>query len=113
MPRSDKPISTGNLTEPVSSSRSRTWSSRDTGIDTDHLEPDGLVVVDPLTHEVAEDETVVNLMDAKAPTVVIRKPEPLLRRPGQTPVYGWTTVREIEGRTYTRRDERHEASETE
>jgi hypothetical protein len=112
MPRSDKPISTGNLTDPIASARSRTWTSHASPEDADAFEPDGTSFVDPLTQEPVA--AVVNLLDPSEPVVSIQPPEPrfgrLASRPAfvAVPVYEWTTVRSIEGRTYMRTDERHQ-----
>jgi hypothetical protein len=115
MPRSDKPISRGNLTDPIASARSRTWTSHASPEDADQLEPDGSAFVDPLTQEPVA--AVVNLLNPSEPVVSIQPPEPrfgrLASRPAfvATPVYEWTTVRSIEGGTYKRIDERHEVEE--
>ena len=113
MPRSDKPISTGSLSDPVTSARSRTWTSHANPEDSEQFEPDGLSLVDPLTQEPVE--AVVNLIDPVKPAVTITEPEPnpdpeIVVRP---PVYEWLTVQSIDGRTYTRLDERHEVVEDE
>ena len=110
MPRSDKPISMGNLTDPISSARSRTWSSHANPEDSEQFEPDGVSLVDPLTQEPVA--AVVNLMDPTEPVVTVQTPGPGFSRLASPPisvsppVYEWTTVRLIEGRTYLRQDER-------
>lgn len=116
MPRSDKPISGGSLTDPITSARSRSWSSHASPEDADQFEPDGVSLVDPLTQEPVE--AVVDLVDPVAPVVdhvdpvmpvvAKRRPVPESPRLVRIPVYEWSTVRSIEGRTYTRIDERHE-----
>jgi hypothetical protein len=113
MPQSDKPISTASPTDSVVSAGSRTWSSHANVEDAQNSDQLGLALVDAPTEESVEVETVVNLMEAQAPTVAILNPEPRVQRLELIRVYGWTTVRTIEGRTYTRVDERHEVSETE
>lgn len=117
MPRSDKPISGGSLTDPVTSARSRSWSSRAAPEDQGHFEPDGLSLVDPLTQ--APVESVVNIVDpvptAGPVTNVIagRMPQTAPVRVGPLPVYEWTSVRTIEGRRYRRVDARHEVTDDE
>jgi hypothetical protein len=113
MPKSDKPISTASPTDSVISAGNRRWSSHANVEDAERSEQLGLTLVDPPTHESLEVETVVNLMEAQAPTVVIRNPEPRAQHLELIRGYRWTTVRTIEDRTYTRVDERHEVSETE
>ena len=111
MPRSDKPISMGNLTDPISSARSRTWSSHANPEDSEQFEPDGVSLVDPLTQEPVA--AVINLMDPSEPVVTVQTPGPTFSRvpsppiSASPPVYEWTTVRSIEGRTYLRLDKRH------
>jgi hypothetical protein len=108
MPRSDKPISTGNLSDPVSSARGRNWASHAGPEHSDQYEPDGLVAVDQLTQETVEG--VIDLVDPDAPkvTVVDRKLNPTPVEP--IPEYEWTTVRTIEGRMYMRLDERYQVN---
>ncbi len=111
MPRSDKPISTGSLSDPVAPARSRTWRSHANPEDSDQFEPEGLSLADPLTQEPVE--AVVNLMNPTKPTVTIPKPDPAPEIVVRPPVYEWVTVQSIEGRTYMRHDERHEIAEHE
>ncbi len=106
MPRSDKPVSGGSLTDPISSARNRTWTSHTDPEEPDLFEPDGASFVDPLTQEPVE--AVVNLLDPEAPEVTVQKPNPSISRVVRPPTYEWTSARSIEGRTYIRVEERHE-----
>lgn len=105
MPRSDKPISTGNLSDPVSSARGRTWVSHAGPEDSDQYEPDGLVAVDQMTHETVD--AVIDLVDPIAPIVTVRPTLPTPPPLKPTATYEWTSIRSIENRTYVRIDERH------
>lgn len=106
MPRSDKPISGGSLTDPISSSRNRIWTSHTDPEESNRFEPDGDSAVDPLTQEPVE--AVVNLLDPEAPEVTVQKPDPALSLAVRPRSYEWTSVRSIEGRTYVRLEERRE-----
>ncbi len=108
MPRSDKPISSGSLTDPIASARSRTWTSHASPEDADQLEPDGAAFVDPLTQEPAEG--VVNLMDPAEPVVTLGRLPSTTAPVAALPVYEWISIRSIEGTTYTRIDQRHEVT---
>ena len=67
----------------------------------DQYEPDGKIVIDPLTHatvahvDLTEDEPTVDL--DPTPAVEIVEPVPMF-------TYRWTSERTIEGRTYRRTD---------
>jgi hypothetical protein len=112
MPRSDKPISRGSLTDPIVSARSQTWSSHADPEDSDQLEPDGASFVDPLRQEPVA--AVVSLVNPKQPVVTVRVQDQSMQRGAFSPmfvvppVYEWMMVRSIEGRTYMRLDERYQ-----
>jgi len=108
MPRSDKPISSGSLTDPIASARSQTWTSHASPEDADQFEPDGAAFVDPLTQESVEG--VVNLMDPAEPVVTLGKLPSTVAPVFSAPMYEWISIRSIEGTTYTRIDERHEVT---
>jgi len=53
-------------------------------------------------------ETIVDLTAPVTPAVSVREPDRHIPQVVRIPVYEWTSVRSIEGRTYKRVDERHE-----
>ena len=103
MPRPNKPINPGPLTQPVSASRGSTWAKHAGPEHSDQYEPDGLILVDAMTHEtvteidVRDDVPVVTVSEDVEITLV----EPLT----PTVTYVWESSRTIEGRTYRRFDE--------
>lgn len=101
MPRPDKHIQQGSLTEPVTASRSRTWVKHAGPEFASQYDPDGSILVDAMTHETVAE---VDLTDAERPVVSIAPPPPALIEAPAPIVHTWETERTIEGRMYHRVD---------
>jgi hypothetical protein len=104
MPRPNKPVELGSLTDPISASRPSSWRKHAGPEFASEYEPDGAILVDALTHETV---AVVDVTDAESPKVAI---EPGLAESDLAPssppvVLEWTSERSIDGRTYRRVDE--------
>jgi hypothetical protein len=103
MPRPNKPVELGSLTDPISPSRPSSWRKYGGPENSSDYEPDGAVLVDSLTHETV---AVVDLTDAESPEVSIA-PEPLgadLETVAPPILLEWTSERSIDGRKYHRDD---------
>lgn len=102
MPRPNKPIHPASLTEPVAASRGNTWRKHAGPEFASQYEPDGTILVDPMTHETV---AIIDLTDVEAPTVSMtsepRTPVPEIRM--AVPLV-WTSQRSIDGRSYSRVD---------
>ncbi|KAA3637740.1 MAG: hypothetical protein DWP92_07310 [Armatimonadetes bacterium] len=102
MPRPNKPIQPASLTDPVSASRGNTWRKHAGPEFASQYEPDGTILVDPMTHETV---AIVDLSDVEAPVVSVgTEPQsPVSEIPREAPLV-WTSQRSIEGRSYSRLD---------
>jgi hypothetical protein len=104
MPRPNKPVELGSLTDPISASRPSSWRKHAGPEFASEYEPDGVILVDAMTHETV---AVVDVTDAESPKVSIAPGsmgaglEPL---PPPTALE-WKSERSIDGRTYHRVDE--------
>ncbi len=102
MPRPNKPIHQASLTEPVTASRGNTWRKHAGPEFASQYEPDGTILVDPMTHETV---AIIDLSDVEAPVVSItseqQASDPEIHR--AVPLV-WTSQRNIDGRNYSRVD---------
>ncbi len=102
MPRPNKPIKPGPLSQPVAASRGSKWAKYAGPENAAQYEPDGVIMVDAFTQE------TVTEVDVSAPEPVVtvsedipvRLVEPLAPRV----TYSWESDRTIEGRSYHRID---------
>ncbi|MDA2979353.1 MAG: hypothetical protein O3B42_06295 [Actinomycetota bacterium] len=104
MPRPNKPIERGSLADPISASRPSSWRKHAGPEFASQYEPDGVILVDPMTHESV---SVVDVTDAESLKVSIA-PGPIGAglEPLAPPVtLEWKSERSIDGRTYHRVDE--------
>lgn len=89
----------------VVASRGSRWEKHAGPENAAQYEPDGLILVDPMTHEsvteidVRENEPVVTVAQEISMTVVDSEPEPEIKVR-----YDWESERSVEGRTYSRSD---------
>lgn len=104
MPRPNKPVELGSLTDPITASRPSTWRKHAGPESADEYEPDGAILVDALTHETVEE---IDLTPVDTPLVTIAPTAGgFAREPAPVAVpREWTSGRAIEGRAYRRVDE--------
>ena len=104
MPRPNKPVELGSLTDPISASRPSSWRKHTSPEFASEYEPDGAILVDALTHETV---AVVDVTDAESPKVEIEHGLAVtdLAPSSASVALEWTSVRSIDGRSYHRVDE--------